>query len=172
MRSFKQFFPDFCGAICPRSARFGLHELLYSASCSLSNDMSNVYLYSSVTASARETNPNTRALELIPPLPHARNNRHVTNTPYARRKRLRASTPAADTTPTSDFALRPRTRALRVTTTGPGLYTNRTNDSGLCATFPNPRANHYLLWIQHTSGQCNCKHLPLCGPSSSSPNLV
>ena len=53
---------------------------MLTAPCNLSNDMSNVYLYSSVTASARETNPNTRALELIPPLPHARNNRHVTNT--------------------------------------------------------------------------------------------
>ena len=135
--------------------------------------MSNVYLYSSVTASARETNPNTRALELIPPLPHARNNRHVTNTPCAARN-VYTCYYFLLLTHDTDFELctTSPTRALRVTTTGPGLYTNRTNDFGLCATFPNPHANHYLPWIQHTSGQCNCKHLPLCGPSSSSPNLV
>ena len=38
--------------------------------------------------------------------------------------------------PTSDFALRPRTHAL--TTTGPELYSNHANDSGICTTFPNP----------------------------------
>ena len=98
---------------------------MLTAPCNLSNDMSNVYLYSSVTASARETNPNTRALELIPPLPHARNNRHVTNTLRAAHDEHVSTNllHLTDAPPNPDFALRSQTRAL--TTTGPGLYTHQ-----------------------------------------------
>ena len=91
--------------------------------------VSNVHLYSSVTASARETNPNTRALELTPTSP------------------ARTKQQARD-----EHAMR---GAQRVHACHHFLLLTHDTDFGLCTTSPNPRAtcNHYCPRTLHEPHQ-------------------
>jgi hypothetical protein len=92
----------------------------------------------------REPNPDTRALELIPPPSCCKRTKRQARHDHAARGALRLFTQhvtnllhLADAPPTPNFALRLRTRAL--TTTGTGLYTHQasaTASTSLCVVLP------------------------------------